>query len=117
MGDASHTTTIEVKGDTYKALDRLRDQGESFDDAVTTLIENTAAGMDGFTADAPTVETGEIEEIPVGERNKHACAHVDGITGDMCEGETVYRQSYSFGPEDDGSEFYYCEEHAPTTTK
>lgn len=111
------TTTVEVKGDTYSALDRLRDQGDSFDDVIRDLVENTAVGMDGLTAEAPPVDTGEIEELAVGERGGKQCAHVDPLTGDMCENEVVYRQAYSFGESDDGDYFYYCEEHAPDTPK
>lgn len=119
MGEDTHTTTVEVKGGTYTALDRLKDQGQSFNSVIQDLIENTAAGMDGLTADPPNVETGEIERIPEDAEAYRAakCAEFDAITGETCDQAVEYRQPYSFGEDDDGDYFYYCPEHVPGSHK
>ena len=115
MGDDPYTTTVEVKGPTYNALDRLRDQGDSFDDVLQDLIDNTAVGMDGLTATAPDVDYGDIEPIPEDAEayDEPRCAEVDPVTGETCSEGVEYRQEYAVGGEDDGAYFYYCGEHAP----
>ena len=117
MGDEPESTTVQVQYDTYGALDKLKERGESFDDVIKRLIDNTAVGMDGLNAydTAPATDMGEIKSIDTASEPDadKSCAHIDAVSGELCDNDVAYWQPYSFGEGDDGDVFYYCEEHVP----
>lgn len=102
------TTTIEVKHDTYRALDIRKDVGESFDDAIRRLIGQVGPGVGDIKTDG-AVE-GEIEELddpPAGA----TCIHYDIISNETCGNEATHLNTVTY---DDGEpmEMYLCEKHA-----
>lgn len=115
MPESDGTTTIEVKHETWAALDRRKDRGDSFDDVIQKLINTTPAKMGSLQVGEIDVENGCIEELTVQEREEveSGCSHYDVVTGDSCNKQIEFRQSYRYPEEDEWSYFYYCEEHAP----
>jgi predicted CopG family antitoxin len=102
------TTTVEVKHDTYRALDIRKDVGESFDDAIRRLIGQTGPGVGQIETDG-AIE-GEIEELddpPAGA----TCSHYDLIASEMCGERATHINTVTY---DGGepTEMYLCARHA-----
>jgi len=120
MASEPDATTVQVKYNTYDALDKLKERGESFDDVIKRLIDNTAVGMDNLKRydDALIPNHGDIEPInksmndDTKKRVELSCSHFNPVTGVLCDNEVKYMQRYEF-EENDGGHFYYCEEHVP----
>jgi hypothetical protein len=106
---AEDTTTVEVKHDTYRALDLRKDVGETFDDAIRRLIGQTGPGVGDVKTD-DNIETGEITELddpPAGA----TCSYYDMIGGETCGDTATHLQSVSY-KDGDAQELYLCAKHA-----
>lgn len=103
------TTTVEVKHDTYRALDLRKDVGESFDGAIKRLIGQTGPGVGAVETD-DAIETGEIRELddpPAGA----TCSYYDMIGGETCGDTATHLQTVTYN-DGDGQELYLCSKHA-----
>lgn len=109
---AEDTTTIEVKHDTYRALDIRKDVGESFDGAIRRLIGQVGPGVGDIEEDAgvEAVETVRVEDPPAGA----SCSNYDMIAGEACGEPATHLHTLSY--EGSESEMYLCEEHAGDTS-
>jgi len=115
MPEEPETTTVEVKMNTWAALDKLKERGDSFNDVIQRLLDNAA--VDVNTLDGAQFEPiyDDVEPIPDGAAVTEGCAQVDPITGDPCDNDPTHKQDYRFESEDEWSTFYYCDEHRPDT--
>jgi len=106
---AEDTTTVEVKHDTYRALDIRKDVGESFDDAIRRLIGQVGPGVGDIKTDSgiETTEIVEIDKAPGGAQ----CSHYDMIAGETCGDRATHIQRMSYDGGDE-QELYLCETHA-----
>lgn len=106
---AEDTTTIEVKHDTYRALDLRKEVGESFDGAIRRLIGQVGPGVGDIKTD-PAIETGETVEVenPPGGAT---CSHYDLIAGETCGDPATHLHTVSYDGGDE-TEMYLCNEHA-----
>ena len=108
-------TTVEVTHEVWAAMDKRKDEDQSFDDFIRELIDNTAVPMGNLENmdDAPTIEYGEIERVedPHEQREK-GCAYFDPIEG-SCGESVVWRQEYTVHGETEPHYFYFCEDHKP----
>jgi hypothetical protein len=108
---SEETTTVEVKHDTYRALDIRKEVGESFDDAIRRLIGQVGPGVGEIETD-PAIEAGETIEVddpPAGA----SCSHYDMIANETCGEPAAYLHTVYYD-DDDGTEMYLCEDHAST---
>ncbi|AFH22034.1 hypothetical protein OSG_eHP15_00020 [environmental Halophage eHP-15] len=108
MSDDTGTTTVQVKYDTYRALDLRKDVGESFDDAIRRLIGQVGPGVGDIETDAALESDVEpVANPPAGA----TCSHYDIIDGETCGDEAAYLNTVAY---DGGSEqkMYLCEKHA-----
>jgi len=109
------TTTVEVKHDTYRALDLRKEVGESFDDAIRRLIGQVGPAVGEIKTDTniKAGETVKIDDPPGGA----SCSHYDMIAGDTC-GQPATHLHTVYYDDDDGTEMYLCDEHAnPSATE
>lgn len=115
MSDEPRTTTVEVKMDTWAALDKRKERGDSFDDVIRKLIDSTPVGFGQLQEVDQPVETRNVEELTVAEREEvdEQCSHYDIITGETCDNQVEFCQEYRYGSDGEWSEMYYCSEHAP----
>jgi hypothetical protein len=107
---AEDTTTIEVKHDTYRALDLRKEVGESFDSAIRRLIGQVGPGVGDIKEDTDIegVETVELDDPPGGAK----CSHYDMIAGETCDEPATHLHTMKYG--DTENELYLCETHAKT---
>jgi hypothetical protein len=113
MSDQTGKTTIEVTHEIWAALDKRKDRGDSFNDVIQRLIDNSAVSFGDLQEIDQPVEYGDIEREWPDDVDENGCAETDIITGEPCGEDVVCRQEYRWKDEDEWSYFYYCEEHAP----
>lgn len=110
MGEPE-TTTIQVSIETWAKLDRLKHRGDSFDDVIDRLlsIAPTAARQ---IASGEAIAPGEERSWAHTERAApgEACEMADPITGEVCGGDAVVRETHRYT---EGLEFTFafCGEH------
>ena len=105
---AEDTTTVEVKHDTYRALDIRKDVGESFDDAIRRLIGQVGPGVGDIKTDgAIEGEIERIEDPPAGA----TCSHYDIIAGEACGEKATHLNTVTYDG-GDPTEMYLCDKHA-----
>jgi len=77
MPEEPKTTTVEVKMNTWAALDKLKERGDSFNDVIQRLLDNAA--VDVNTLDGAQFEPiyDDVEPIPDGAAVTEGCAQVD----------------------------------------
>lgn len=117
MPEQEGTTTVEVKYDTWAALDRRKERGDSFDDVIRKLINASAVGVGEMNVGDQGIEASDVEKLSTEQLDglDEGCDHGDSITGEICGDDVEYRQRYRYNGEDEWSEFYYCEQHAPAS--
>lgn len=115
MPDEPQTTTVEIKTETWAALDRRKGRGDSFDEVIQRLIDATPVGFGELEGVDQPIEYGGIEELTADEieETEEGCAHYDMISGEQCGGEVNFRQQWRYEGEEEWSHFYYCSEHVP----
>lgn len=101
------TTTVEIKHDTWRALDIRKERGESFDDIIRRMIGELGPGVGEIKTD-PNINATDYEHVPdCGE----ACMHYDMVAGETCDEPAEWRQEVYYGDEDDGTVMYLCDDH------
>ena len=117
MPDEPRTTTVEVKMDTWAALDKRKERGDSFNDVIRKLIDATPVGFGELREAEQEIQHRNLEELTASEMEDvdEQCSHYDIISGEACGNDVEFRQEYKFASADEWDEFYYCEEHAPGT--
>ncbi len=109
MGEPD-TTTLQVTYDVWGALDRRKQDGETFDDVIRRLINQSPAGM-GELKQGPTPDIEYGETVAVSDEDG-ACAHFDPIDG-QCEQPVAYKQQYRLEADSEWRTWCWCKEHAP----
>lgn len=113
MSEQTGKTTVEVTYDVWAALDKRKDRGDSFNDVIKRLIDNSAVEMGQLKGVDQEIETKDVVEISAENAKDHSCAHADPVTGEMCDETPSYEQEYRHAGAEEWSTFYYCEEHKP----
>lgn len=105
---AEETTTVEVKYDTYRALDIRKDVGESFDDVIRRLVGAVGPGVGDIKTDGDLESKIErLEDPPAGA----TCSHYDIIDGETCGDDATHLNTVTYG-DGDPNEMYLCAKHA-----
>jgi len=109
MADEPTTTTVEVTHEIWAALDKRKSRGDSFNDVIKKLINESPAPVGAIEEDPglETVDITEVEDVPEDEE----CTHYDIITGETCGDDPTHRQTFRY-EDGDPQELYLCEEHA-----
>jgi len=114
MSDKPDKTTIEVTRAVWAALDKRKDEGESFNDLIIRLINQTPVKFgDLEVGDIPDIDLRDPKPLKNGgDINKETCDGFDPVEG-PCDETPKYRQEYRFTEDGDWGVWYWCEEHAP----
>jgi hypothetical protein len=113
MSDEQDTTTVEVKIDTWAALDRRKERGDTFDDVIRRLIDATPVGMGQLKEVDQPLEYGDVQPLDADDDPEKSCAEYDIISGEACDKDVEYKQAWRYEDEEEWSWFYYCPEHTP----
>jgi hypothetical protein len=102
------TTTIEVSHEVHRGLDIRKERGESFDDVIRRVFEQTPAPIGSIKPDSG-VETTEITELD-GPPAGATCSDYDVIAGESCGKPATYLHTVQYEG-GDPQELYFCDEH------
>jgi len=106
---ADDKTTVEVTHKVWAALDKRKERGESFNDVITRLIDNTAAPVGAIKTDANI----HADEFKPATDTDESCVYFDTIAGETCGNDAEWKQRAYYGEDDDGEVLYYCDDHGP----
>lgn len=112
MGSDPNKTTIEITNDVWTALDYRKDRGDSFNDVIIRLINNTTVPMGSIKEASPDEEPEWGEITHLGPMPGELCAHYDIISGESCDVVPEYGQDVE-QPNGDPDTVHWCEEHVP----
>lgn len=118
------STTVQLDNETWAMLDRLKVEGETFDDVVRKLVsvapdhvEHIAKARRGIHIKTELQQADLVEELPVvREKGKleEGCVHHDPVTREGCGEEPLVRTFYEAVDADDLEVvWFFCEEHVP----
>ncbi|AGC34547.1 hypothetical protein HSTV1_2 [Haloarcula sinaiiensis tailed virus 1] len=108
------TTTIEVKYDTWRALDIRKDRGESFDDIIRRMVGELGPDVGEIKTDT-NINSTDFKPVGDEEAEGEECMQYDMVAGEVCGGPVQWKQQVSYGeePTESGDTMYYCDEHGP----
>jgi hypothetical protein len=102
-------TTVEVTHEIWAALDKRKERGESFNDVIHRLIDNTPAPVGAIKEDA-AIQADDFERAP--DANE-GCYYFNAVSGEQCGEPAEWKQRVYYGEDDDGDEMYFCDDHGP----
>lgn len=104
------TTTIEVKDDTWRALDIRKERGESFDDVIRRMVGEVGPDVGAIKTDA-NIRGSDFEHAPGTDED---CVHYNIVAGETCGEPAEWRQVVFYGEDDDdGDVMHFCDDHGP----